>query len=82
MQNEDAIIEQLIQENKLLRERVNYLGKIIMLLQQKEQLLEKENSLLKEKINQLEKNSSNSSKPSKIISKSQTSQVIFEGVQI
>ena len=61
--DKDAITEQLIEENKLLRERVNYLEKIITLLQQKEHLLEKENSLLKEKIAQLEKNSSNSSKP-------------------
>jgi transposase len=61
--DKDAIIKKLVEENKLLRERINYHEKIITLLQRKEQLLEKENRLLKEKINQLEKNSSNSSKP-------------------
>jgi transposase len=61
--DKDTIIEKLVEENKLLRERINYHEKIITLLQRKEQLLEKENSLLREEINQLEKNSSNSSKP-------------------
>ena len=54
--DKDAIIEKLIEENKLLREHIK-------LLEEKIHLLEKENTLLKEKIAQLEKNSSNSSKP-------------------
>ena len=54
--DKDAIIEKLIEENNLLRERIK-------LLEEKILMLERENYILKEKIAQLEKNSSNSSKP-------------------
>jgi len=68
--DKDAIIKQLTEQNKLLREQVRSLEKIIKLLQEKQHLLKKENKLLneqiaklKEKIARLEKNSNNSSRP-------------------
>jgi len=54
--DKDAIIEKLIEENKLLREHIK-------LLEEKIQLLEEYKTKLEERIAQLEKNSSNSSKP-------------------
>ena len=54
--DKDAIIEKLIEENKLLR-------KHIKLLEEKIKLLEEYKTKLEERIAQLERNSSNSSKP-------------------
>jgi len=56
MQNKDAIIEKLVEENRLLRERIT-------LLEEQNQLMQKTIIKLEEKIAQLEKNSGNSSKP-------------------
>jgi len=54
--DKDAIIEKLIEENKLLRKHTK-------LLEEKIRLLEEYKTKLEEKIAQLERNSSNSSKP-------------------
>jgi len=56
MQYKDAIIKKLIEENKLLKERVK-------LLEEQNRLMNKYITKLEEKIARLEKNSSNSSKP-------------------
>lgn len=56
MQDKDAIIEKLLEENRLLRENTK-------LLEEKIQLLKEYTTKLEERIAQLEKNSSNSSKP-------------------
>src|SRR3989339_1826451 len=56
MQNKDAIIEKLVEENKLLREHIK-------LLEEKIHSMEMYIAKLEEKIARLEKNSGNSSKP-------------------